>query len=45
MSVSINIDEFQSWVDIFEEIEKQQQRNALAGADAKGHEVHKHQRR
>lgn len=43
MSVSINIDEFQSWADIFEEIEKQQQRNALA--NAKGHEVHKHQRR
>ena len=45
MSVSINIDEFQSWADIFEEIEKQQQRNTLAGANAKGHEVHKHQRR
>ena len=45
MSVSINIDEFQSWADIFEEIEKQQQRNVLAGANAKGREVHNHQRR
>ena len=45
MSVSINIDEFQSWADIFKEIEKQQQRNALASANAKGHKVHKHQRR
>ena len=29
MSLSINIAESQSWADVFEEIEKQQQRNAL----------------